>query len=227
MTAWAILAAAGEGSRLGGGPKAFVELAGAPMMAHSLVTLAKVTEIEGVAISAPPGHEPATREAAASAAPSLRVEVVAGGRSRRESVRLALVAVPADVERIVVHDAARPLAAVTLFESAFAALGSADGAVVAIPLADTLKRASGDRVSETVPRADLYRAQTPQAFRAGALRAAHERAAREGFDATDDAALLEWMGDRVVLVPGDERNVKITTPEDLALAEMLLGATRR
>ena len=225
MTAWAILAAAGEGSRLGGGPKAFVELGGAPMIAHSLVAIAKVSGIEGVAIASPDGFQSAVLDLAASAAPSIRVEVVAGGGSRRESVGLALAAVPAAVERVVVHDAARPLAAVALFEATLAALGEADGAVAAVPLADTLKRADGTRVVETVPREGLHRAQTPQAFRLESLRAAHDRAAREGFDATDDASLLEWMGALVVLVGGDERNIKITTPEDLALAELLLRGT--
>jgi 2-C-methyl-D-erythritol 4-phosphate cytidylyltransferase len=226
MSAWAILAAAGEGSRLGGGPKAFVPLGGLPLVTHSLVAFAKASGIDGIVVVVPAGAEEEARAIAASAVPSARVEVVPGGASRQASVRAGLAAVPSSAERVVVHDAARPLVGVGLIEAALAALGEASGSVAAIPESDTLKRADGAAIRETIPRAGVFRAQTPQAFRTPVLRAAHERAAADGFDATDDAMLLERMGERVVVVPGDERNVKVTTPEDLAIAEALLAAAQ-
>ena len=221
MTTWAIVAAAGEGSRLGGGPKAFTPVGGSPMLSYSLVAFAKAG-VDGIVVAVPPGLEGRTTDLAAETVPAARVEVVAGGASRQESVRRALAAIPDDAERIVVHDAARPLLTVELIDAALDGLDASAGAVVALPLSDTVKRAPDGVVEATVPRDDLFRAQTPQAFRAPALRAAHGRAAAEGFEATDDAALLEWAGERVVIVGGNERNRKITTPEDLAWAETML-----
>jgi len=134
-------------------------------------------------------------------------------------------AVADDAAVIVVHDAARPLAGAALFGAVVDAVraGGVDGVVPVVPVADTLKRVAGDRVVATVDRADLVAVQTPQAFVAGALRSAH----RSGDDASDDAGLLEAEGLVVGTVPGDPRNLKLTRPEDLAMAEALLhGADR-
>ncbi|MGH2794504.1 MAG: IspD/TarI family cytidylyltransferase, partial [Actinomycetota bacterium] len=111
-----------------------------------------------------------------------------------------------------------------LVEAALAALGDAAGAVVAVPAHDTLKRERDGAVTETVARVGLWRAQTPQAFRADVLRRAHQAAAGDDAEATDDAVLVERTGERVVIVPGDERNLKVTTPADLTIAEALLTA---
>ena len=226
MSVWAIAAAAGEGSRLGGGPKALVRLGGSPMLSHSLVVLAKAGGVEGIVVAAPAGHEDGIRSVAVSTVPATRVEVVTGGSTRQESVRRSLGAVPAAARRIVVHDAARPLVTVRLVDAALEALDHAARSIVAIPLTDTLKRAAGGFVGDTVSREGLFRAQTPQAFRADVFRAAHERAAADRFEATDDAALLERLGERVAIVAGDERNLKVTTVEDLVLAEALLRSAR-
>lgn len=223
MSAWAVVVAAGEGARFGG-PKAFVRLAGMPMIAHSLIVLAKVSAIEGIVLVVAPSQLEEGFSLTAASVPQARVEVVAGGPTRRESVREGLRAVPAGTEHVVVHDAARPLVTVALVEASLAALTKAAGAVVAVPERDTVKRERDGVVAETMDRAGLWRAQTPQAFRASALRAAHERAAAQGIDVTDDAALLEQSGERVVIVPGDERNMKVTTPEDLTVAEALIAA---
>ena len=223
MSAWAVVVAAGEGARFGGA-KAFVALAGTPMVAHSLVVLAKVPAVEGIALVVGRRELDRARTLAGEAVPSTRVAVVEGGETRQRSVRAGLAAVPAAVEHVVVHDAARPLVTEALVEAALAALGSAAGAVVAVRERDTLKRASGGFVEETIDRTSLWRAQTPQAFRAAVLRAAHDRAAAEGIDATDDATLVERAGERIAILPGDERNLKVTTPEDLTIAEALLGA---
>jgi len=145
--------------------------------------------------------------------------VVEGADSRSGSVRRGLAALPPDADVVVVHDAARPLASVELFATAVAAVRSgADGAVCAVPIADTVKRVEEATVVETLDRRGLWTVQTPQAFDAALLRRAHQGEP----DATDDAALVERAGGRVVVVPGDIRNVKLTRPEDLSAAEALL-----
>lgn len=227
MSAWAIIAAAGEGMRLGAGPKAFVPLGGAPMLAHSLIAFAKASAIEAIVLAVPPEREEEARSIASSTVPAARVEVVAGGGSRQDSVRSALAIVPDHVYSIVVHDAARPLVTVELIESALEGLEIEMASIVAVPERDTLKRERDGRVLETVPRAGLWRAQTPQAFRTGPLRRAHERAVADRVEGTDDAMLLERIGVDIAIMPGDERNVKVTTPDDLALAEALLAAAQR
>jgi 2-C-methyl-D-erythritol 4-phosphate cytidylyltransferase len=149
---------------------------------------------------------------------------VTGGDSRQASVRAALGAIPDDVGLIVSHDAARPLASVELFSAVLGALeGSpeADGVVPVIPLPDTVKRVRAGFVVATEGRHELVLAQTPQAFRAPALREAHARAVEAGLEFTDDAGVLEWAGYRVKAVAGESDNFKITTAEDLARAEAL------
>jgi 2-C-methyl-D-erythritol 4-phosphate cytidylyltransferase/2-C-methyl-D-erythritol 2,4-cyclodiphosphate synthase len=124
---------------------------------------------------------------------------------------------------VVCHDAARPLAQAALFESVLLALGVADGAVPLLPVADTVKRVRNGVVEDTIPRHDLGLAQTPHAFRAGPLRAAHRLAEEAGIEGTDDAALLERAGYLVVAVAGDPDNLKVTVPEDLGRVEAILG----
>lgn len=147
---------------------------------------------------------------------------VVGGASRSASVRAGLAAVADSASIVVVHDAARPLASPELFASVIAAVRSgADAAVPALPVPDTLKRVDGDRVVETVARDELVAVQTPQAFRADALRVAHATAAH----ATDDAAMIEAAGGYVVAVAGEPANLKVTTPADLAIAAALITGT--
>lgn len=150
------------------------------------------------------------------------VVVVPGGHTRQRSVRAALELV--DSETVVVHDAARPLAPAALFDAVVEALREADGAVPGAALDETLKRAKEGRIVETIERAGLYRIQTPQAFRTTALKEAHRRAHRDGFEGTDDAQLLERMGFRIALVEGTAPNPKLTHPADFELAEALLRA---
>ena len=138
--------------------------------------------------------------------------VVIGGATRSASVRAGLAAVPEDADVVVVHDAARPFAAPALFEAVVAAVrGGADAAVPGVPLADTVKRVVGREVVATLDRDELVAVQTPQAFAAASLRRAHADAG----EATDDAALVEAAGGRVVIVPGDPANAKITLRTDL------------
>jgi 2-C-methyl-D-erythritol 4-phosphate cytidylyltransferase len=151
------------------------------------------------------------------------VALVHGGPERQDSVRLGLAALDADCEVVVIHDAARPFIAPEIIDRSVAVAAECGGALVAVPARDTLKRVDKNGlVVETVPRQDLWLAQTPQTFRVPLIRAAHTRALTEGVVATDDAALVEWAGGKVQVVLGDARNFKITTPEDLRLAEVML-----
>jgi len=146
--------------------------------------------------------------------------VVAGGATRSASVRAGLAAVPEDCDIVVVHDAARPLASLALFESVVGTvLAGADGAIPGIAVTDTIKRLDGYEVVDTLERDDLVAVQTPQAFRADVLRRAHEGEP----DATDDATLVEDVGGIVLVVDGEATNLKITGPVDLAIATLHLS----
>lgn len=216
----AILVAAGSGVRAGGEiPKQWRDLAGKPVARWSLeALLASGCEEVVVAVS---------EDGLALAEEAFRGlagwRAVVGGQERSLSVANALAALrrPADV--IMVHDAARPFLSSRHVKALLAALETADGAAPALLVADTLKRARDGIVFETPPRDGLYRVQTPQAFRTDSLRRAYATAAST---ATDDAALVEANGERMVLVPGDPMLMKLTYPEDFPMAEMLAGAMR-
>lgn len=223
----AVVLAAGRGARLGlREPKGFVEVAGRPMVAWAIEAAAGCPAVGSVVVTVPAGSEERARAAAVSAKPV----VVAGGASRHASVGAALAAIPKDVPIVVCHDAARPFASSQLFIAVVEALeaGDADGAIPVVPVPDTVKRVrDGFVVGTEELRAELALAQTPQAFRADALRDAHARAAREGLEFTDDAAALEWAGYRVRAVAGEPGNFKVTTVEDLARAAELAGEPAR
>jgi len=201
VTIWAIVVAAGSGSRFGG-PKQFEDLEGRRVVDWALAASRSVAD--GVVLVVPPDH--LGDEAPVADA------VVAGGLTRSGSVRAGLAAVPADADIVIVHDAARPFAAPALFEAVVAAVrAGADGAVPAVAVNDTIKRVAGGQVVATLDRNELVAVQTPQAFAVVALRQAHAA----GGEATDDAALVEAAGGRVVVVPGDPANTKITLRTDL------------
>jgi 2-C-methyl-D-erythritol 4-phosphate cytidylyltransferase len=217
---WAVLVAAGRGERFGGDrPKAFANLAGRPLLAESLGRLDASDWIESIVVVAPQEwEEPVILLAEELGASKVR-SAVTGGGTRADSVRAGLAEVPEDVAVVLVHDAARPLLSEDVVERVVGALGDDwDGAVPALPLADTVKRADGEAVAETVARAGLHAVQTPQGFFAGALR----RALASGADATDCAGLVEAAGGRVRIVEGDRRLLKVTTPADLSFVETLL-----
>ena len=205
---WAVVVAAGAGRRYGG-PKQFALLGGVPVLEWS-VRVARSVADEVVLVL------PAENVGDGAAAAGCR-HVVAGGPTRATSVRAGLSAVPAGVEIVVVHDAARPLATPALFARVVEAVrAGAAGAVPGLPVSDTLKRVGGGgRITATVDRAELVAVQTPQAFRHAVLRRAHA----SGAEATDDAALLEALGEEVVVVPGEPRNLKLTDPVDLERLE--------
>lgn len=235
----AVIAAAGSGERLGaGGPKAFVPLAGRPLVEWSLAALRAAPSMATIVVACPPGEggEPEPGPLAELGGEDLRL--VAGGATRAQSVANALAAV--ETELVAIHDAARPLLTPALLEGVVAALEAdpeAAGAIAAVPVTDTIKRALPSRgslvthietkepreVEETVDRSLLWAAQTPQVFRVPALRAALDVAPEVRDAATDEAMLVELAGGRVLVHPGSPRNLKVTTPLDLELAALLLA----
>jgi 2-C-methyl-D-erythritol 4-phosphate cytidylyltransferase len=213
----ALIVAAGSGERLGaGGPKALVGVAGRSMLQWSLDALAAVAEIERIVVALPAG---------VAAPPG--VIGVEGGAVRSDSVRRALAQAGAG-DPVLVHDAARPMLTPELAEAVIAALRGdrgADAAIAAIPVTDTVKRVDADgTVRETLERSELWAVQTPQVFRREALERALAAPAHELARATDDALLIEREGGRVIVVPASDENLKVTTPLDLKLAELLLSA---
>jgi 2-C-methyl-D-erythritol 4-phosphate cytidylyltransferase len=216
---WSVVVAGGSGRRFGQ-LKQFSVLAGRPVLAWAVSACRTCSA--GVVLVLPDGADHDAHGADV---------VVTGGATRADSVRCGLAAVPADAEVVVVHDAARPLASADLFAAVIGAVreGGADGAVPGVRPSDTIKVVDeSGRVTTTLDRATLVAVQTPQAFRAGILRRAHETVpAGSPAAATDDAMLVEALGGTVLVVPGEQGNLKITDPDDLGAAERLLAAQVR
>jgi 2-C-methyl-D-erythritol 4-phosphate cytidylyltransferase len=227
---WAVVPAAGRGMRFGGGlPKQYLHAAGAPLIAHALDAVLAHPAVHGavVAIAADDPHWPGWTQRNGKP-----VHACVGGSERADSVLAALGALPPGVGKdawIIVHDAARPNLGFTDLERLLAvAFESGEGAILAAPVRDTLKRSTIDTTIEcTEPRERLWRALTPQAFRRDALASALEAAAVAGVAVTDEAMAMERAGTRVHLVEGREDNIKVTTPADLALVEFLIARSGR
>ncbi|GAA3941845.1 2-C-methyl-D-erythritol 4-phosphate cytidylyltransferase [Microbacterium soli] len=217
-----IIVAAGSGTRLGlGVPKAFADIDGRTVLAHALDGVLAARPMH-VVLVVPHGHEQTAAADLARIGEERPVTVVVGGSTRQQSVAAGLAALSEDVEVVLVHDAARALTPSAQIDAVAAAVTADTGAIPALAVIDTLKRVDGDAVVEAVDRSVLVAAQTPQGFPRAALEAAYARAAAEGEDHTDDAALFAAAGGAVLRVPGDERAFKITTPADLHRARMLL-----
>ncbi|TQF80994.1 bifunctional 2-C-methyl-D-erythritol 4-phosphate cytidylyltransferase/2-C-methyl-D-erythritol 2,4-cyclodiphosphate synthase [Elioraea sp. Yellowstone] len=216
----ALVLAAGSGARFGAAqPKQFVPLAGVPLVARALAAFRGHPRVAQV-VAVGPG------EPIAAACPDFpKSGIVPGGATRQDSARAGLEALAADPpEAVLIHDAARPLVPVRVIDAVCEALAAGAEAVLpAIPVTDTLKRAADGIVTGTVPREGLWRVQTPQGFRFASILAAHRAVA--GRSLTDDGAVAEAAGIAVRLVPGAEENLKVTTPEDLARAAAILGAS--
>lgn len=225
MSVVALLLAAGRGERLGHGvPKAFVPLAGRPLLLYALDALLAAPEIDRVVPVVGEGELPRLAEALAGAAQSARLAPpVVGGAERQDSVRAGVAALPAGAAWVAVHDAARALVRPEAVSRVVAVARREGAAILAAPVRDTIKRVEGERIVETPPRATLWAAQTPQVFRADLLREALAKAEAEGSRGTDDAELVERLGVAVHVVPGDADNLKITHPEDVVLAEVILA----
>jgi 2-C-methyl-D-erythritol 4-phosphate cytidylyltransferase len=211
-----VIAAAGSGERLGaGGPKAFIELAGRPMIDWSLAAFDAAETIGEVIVAVPPGEERRVSE--------LGVVTVAGGDHRSESVANAMRLATGEI--VVVHDAARPLVTPGLIDAVVEELAAEEDAasvIAAAPVTDTIKEAAGDRVLRTLDRSGLWSVQTPQAFRADALKDALSDSEAIA-DASDDAMLVERRGGRVLIHSSPPENLKVTTALELRIAELMLG----
>ena len=210
----ALLVAAGRGERLGtGGPKAFVMLGGRPMLQWSVDALSAVDEVERIVVALPPGVD----------APPGTIGVP-GGAARSQSVRAALREA-GDAEVVLVHDAARPMVTPELIRDCLAALAThgCDAAIAATPVTDTIKESRGEEVVRTLDRSCLWAVQTPQVFTRQALERALDCADEDLAAATDDASLVESGGGTVRLVRAPRENMKVTTPLDLRVAELLLA----
>jgi len=226
MRVAALVLGAGRGERLGHAlPKAFVPVAGRPLIAHAMAALAAVPEI-ALLVPVVPEAERARCDALASelGVGERLAASRAGGAERQDSVRAGLDALPPDVEVVAVHDAARPLVRPDAVRRVIAEAGRCGAAILAAPVADTIKRVRDGRVLETPPREECWAAQTPQAFRLELLREALEKAAAEGRLGTDCSQLVEALGVAVHVVTGDPGNLKVTGPEDLARVARALEA---
>ncbi len=239
--AWAVILAAGSGTRLAealkrsGGPqrKQYLELDGAPLFWKSARTFARLQDVQGLVFVFPPEDLERMAQVVTRLYDGdplgLPWKACAGGVRRQDSVRLGLAQLPEEVGAVLVHDAARPFASAALTRSVLEALGEkTPAAIPGLAVTDTIKRVgANDIVVETPQRASLRAVQTPQGFVLAPLLAAHARAEAEGWEVTDDAALMERAGHPVVIVPGEEANVKITTPADLELLRPMAAPAPR
>ncbi|MCE2440401.1 MAG: 2-C-methyl-D-erythritol 4-phosphate cytidylyltransferase [Candidatus Latescibacteria bacterium] len=220
---YAIVLAAGRGLRMGGGlPKQFMSLAGRPLLFHALSAFERADLVDRVMLVAPADRVDRCLEDVRAWGLEKVTAVVAGGERRQDSVAKGLEAVPAGANVIAVHDGARPLILSEQIDAVVDLAREKGSAVLGTPVTDTVKEIDGRRVLHTPDRSRMWQVQTPQAFHASILREAHGVAARRGYFGTDDASLVEQLNAPVYVVPGREDNLKITAPEDLAMAESIL-----
>ena len=216
----AVIVAAGSASRMGGIDKVMALLGGDPMIAHTVRAFQQCGAIADIVIVTRPDL---IRPISALCAQMDKVRmVVAGGKSRQESVALGLNALPKGVELAAIHDGARPLITDAVIDRTVRAANSYGAAAPAVPVKDTIKVVRGGLVTQTPDRASLQAVQTPQVFDFDLLRGALKKAAEDAAAVTDDCSAVERLGMAVKIVEGDERNLKVTTPMDLKIAEMLV-----
>lgn len=245
MRTVAIVPAAGLGVRMAGGrrqrrvpPKQLLELDGVPILFWTLRKLAACPRIAGLIVAVRPPDRAAVEARLSQENYAGRVRVVAGGESRQESVANALAEVPEGTEFVLVHDAVRPFVEPALIERALDAAAETGAAILGLPAADTVKQVEpfrpglqgkpsagrhASRITATLPRERIVLAQTPQVFRYPLLKKALAAAQKDGFRGSDEAGLVERLGHPVTVVMGSERNLKITTPADLELAQFFLA----
>jgi len=230
--AFALIPAAGMGKRMGATiNKQYLQLDGLPIVARTISVFEDSPLIEAIYLVIPVDEIPYCREHVVAACGFRKVvEIVPGGRERQNSVMNGLNAMRknvADDDVVLIHDGVRPLITPQLLSESIEVARNNDGALVAVPAKDTIKVARDGIIIDTPLREMLWQAQTPQSFRFATIYAAHRAAELEGFTGTDDASLVERRGGVVRIVRGDYRNIKITTPEDLILAEAFLAGERK
>ncbi|GGE56787.1 2-C-methyl-D-erythritol 4-phosphate cytidylyltransferase [Pullulanibacillus camelliae] len=214
-----VIPAAGSGTRMGAeGNKLFLQLNGEPLITHTLKLFQEDPWCSSVVLAAKPEEFEQFYTIIEEKKLNKVQTLIAGGADRQESVHNGLKVIKEETV-ILIHDGARPLVTEALIHHVVEQAEQAGAALLAVPLKDTIKRAYNNKVVETVDREQLWAAQTPQGFRLSLIREAHDKADRLNYKATDDASLVEWLGQPVRIVKSDYRNIKVTTPEDLIIAE--------
>lgn len=217
-----ILPAAGMGKRMGVGKnKLFIELQGIPVFIHTLRIFSSDDHCSEIIMSVHPDDQEEMNHIIKEYQIEKKVAFVSGGTERQHSVYNGLKNINGD-GIVLVHDAARPFIQHTLIAELVEAAENFGAAVLAVPVKDTIKKVANGMVTETVERSSLWAVQTPQAFRVPLLTKAHQHAEKMGFLGTDDASLVEYLGEKVAIVKGDYNNIKLTTPEDLSFANAIL-----
>jgi 2-C-methyl-D-erythritol 4-phosphate cytidylyltransferase len=219
----AIIAAAGWGKRLGfNGGKQFIQVAGKPLLLHTLLAFEQALTIDSVIIVTNKQQITLCQDLIEKAGIARVQAIVAGGDKRQDSVRNGLKTCPRDTTICVIHDGARPLIKPDLIDKSVEGLGDYDGVVLGLPAKDTLKQVINSQVKTTLDRSVIWQIQTPQVFPYSVLIKAYEKASEDNFYGTDDAVLVERIGGRIKVILGSEENLKVTTITDLKLAEFLL-----
>ncbi len=219
-----LIPAAGMGKRMGADRnKLLLTLLDQPILSWTLLAAEAAKTIEWIGIISQPSDWPMIKELLATASFSKPIELIQGGDTRQESVSNGLNGLPADATQVLIHDGARCLATSELFDRCTEALQTCDGFIAAVPVKDTIKVVGEDQLIESTPdRDNLWAAQTPQGFTVEKLKECHRAGKAQNVSVTDDAALFEYFGLPVQIVLGEETNLKVTTPVDLAIAEFIL-----
>jgi len=226
MKVGAIIPAAGRGKRIGASvPKQFLEIQGKPLLHHTLRVFASCKLIDYVVLVMPRADVDEMGEDWLNKYEIVR-EVVVGGEQRQDSVYNGFNSLEKGTDIVVVHDGVRPFTTPQMITATVEAAQQHGAAITAIPVSDTVKQAADGFVKQTVSRDGLWRVQTPQAFQYGLLQQAFKKAKEDSYYGTDEGALIEYLGERVKIVPGSELNIKITRKEDLALGESLLSRAK-
>ncbi len=223
MTCHLLIHAAGSGKRMGADRnKLLLPLLGEPILQWTLKAAIASEAIAWIGVMAQPCDYADFQKIFNSLGTDKPIQLIQGGATRQVSVFNGLKALPTDSDRVLIHDGARCLATPNLFDRCDQALQRMQGFIAAIPVKDTIKVVNGNTVTDTLNRDQLWAAQTPQGFQVDILKNAHQTAVEQGWEVTDDAALLENVGLAVQIVMGEETNLKVTTSQDLAIAEFIL-----
>jgi len=230
MRTVAIVPAAGSGNRMNRGvSKQYLTLAGKPLLVHTLEVFEASAFVDAILVVAPSQDLEFIRSTILTPWNLKKVcGIIPGGMERQDSVRAGIEALSPETELVVIHDAVRPFITEGLIESCVRAAAEEGAATVGVPVKDTVKEVGPEgRILRTCDRSLLWLTQTPQAFRRDLIESAHRAAVRDGYRGTDDTSLVERLGIAVRMIRGDYGNIKITTPEDLVIAEALLAASRQ
>lgn len=223
MSNTAVILAAGLGKRMQAGHnKQFIEICGQSVLTHTLTVFAQIPEIAKIVLVVRAGEEDTCQNMIPEIAENKTVLAI-GGKERQDSVHNGIRAITWECEYILIHDGARPLITEEVIRRTLLAAQNSGAAICAVPVKDTIKQADSDgNVLATIPRESLWAVQTPQVFRADLIRRAYENAYVHNHYGTDDASLVEYLGEKIKIVTGDYENIKITTPEDIPTAEQIL-----